>query len=68
MEQERPALRYSTPEAQRFIHDLFGQYGDGISDLEVRRASLEDAYMSLVRRFESGQGESAAREFEGAVR
>jgi ABC-2 type transport system ATP-binding protein len=59
---------HSTPEAPRFIHDLFAQYGDGISDLEVRRASLEDAYMSLVRRFESGQGESAAREFEGAVR
>lgn len=59
---------HSTPEAPRFIHDLFGQYGDGISDLEIRRASLEDAYMSLVRRFESGQGESAAREFEGAIR
>jgi ABC-2 type transport system ATP-binding protein len=59
---------HSTPEAPRFIHDLFVQYGDGISDLEVRRASLEDAYMSLVMRFESGQGESAAREFEGVVR
>jgi ABC-2 type transport system ATP-binding protein len=59
---------HSTPEAPGFIHDLFVQYGDGISDLEVRRASLEDAYMSLVRRFEAGQGESAAREFEGVVR
>ncbi len=59
---------HSTPEAPRFVHDLFGQYGERISDLEVRRASLEDAYMSLVQRFESGQAESAAREFEGAVR
>jgi ABC-2 type transport system ATP-binding protein len=59
---------HSTPEAPRFIHDLFVQHGNGISDLEVRRASLEDAYMSLVRRFEAGQGESAAREFEGVVR
>jgi len=59
---------HSTPEAPRFIHHLFGQYGERISDLEVRRANLEDAYMSLVRRFESGQGESAAREFVGVVR
>ena len=59
---------HSTPEAPRFVHDLYVQYGDAISDLEVRRASLEDSYMSLVQRFEAGQMESAAREFEGAVR
>ena len=55
---------HSTPEATRFVRDLFEQYGEGIADLEVRRASLEDAYMALVREFESGQGESAARKFE----
>src|SRR5215203_6032784 len=63
-----------TREGQRFVHaptdatlfvrELFAQYGDDISDLEVRRASLEDAYMSLVQQFESGRRGSAAREFE----
>lgn len=51
-------------EATRFVRELFEQYGEGISDLEVRRASLEDAYMALVQRFESGQVGDAAREFE----
>jgi ABC-2 type transport system ATP-binding protein len=68
-----------TRDGQRFVHapadatrfvreELFGQYGDAISDLEVRRASLEDAYMALVQQFESGQRGSAAREFEEVVR
>lgn len=55
---------HSTPEATRFVRELFEQYGEAISDLEVRRASLEDAYMALVQRFESGQGDTAPREFE----
>ena len=68
-----------TCDGQRFVHapadatrfvreELFGQYGGAISDLEVRRASLEDAYMALVQQFESGQRGSAAREFEEVVR
>ena len=55
---------HSAPDATRFVRGLFGQYGDQISDLEVRRASLEDAYMALVQEFETGQGGQAAREFE----
>jgi ABC-2 type transport system ATP-binding protein len=55
---------HSAPDATRFVRGLFGQYGDRISDLEVRRASLEDAYMALVQEFETGQGDQAAREFE----
>src|ERR671920_896664 len=55
---------HAPADATRFVRELFGQYGDAISDLEVRRASLEDAYMSLVQQFESGQRGSAAREFE----
>ncbi|ONI84700.1 multidrug ABC transporter ATP-binding protein [Saccharothrix sp. ALI-22-I] len=39
-------------ESTKFVHDLFRQYGDEITDLEVRRASLEDTYLSLVRRVE----------------
>lgn len=51
-------------DATLFVRELFEQHGEEISDLEVRRASLEDAYMSLVRDFEAGQGGEAAREFE----
>lgn len=59
---------HSAPEATRFVRELFEQYGEGVSDLEVRRASLEDAYMALVQQFESGQGGAAAREFEEVKR
>jgi ABC-2 type transport system ATP-binding protein len=48
----------SVGESTRFVHDLFRRHGDEITDLEVRRASLEDTYLSLVRRVES---EGAAR-------
>lgn len=59
---------HAPTDATRFVRELFEQYGAEISDLEVRRASLEDAYMALVRDFESGQGGEAAREFEEAGR
>jgi ABC-2 type transport system ATP-binding protein len=55
---------HAPDDATRFVRELFGQYGEAISDLEVRRASLEDAYMSLVHHFESGRRGSATREFE----
>ena len=37
-----------------FVRDLLAKNAD-ITELEVRRASLEDTYMALVRRVESGQ-------------
>lgn len=54
---------HSTIGATKFVHELFKQYGDAIDELEVRRASLEDTYMTLVRQAESGQGGG-----DGAVR
>jgi ABC-2 type transport system ATP-binding protein len=44
----------STEQSQStaFVFDLFRRHGDAVTDLEVRRASLEDAYLSLVRRAE----------------
>ena len=48
---------HSTSESTAFVHRLFIQHGDAVEDLEVRRASLEDAYMALVRRHESGDPE-----------
>ncbi|WP_374202623.1 ABC transporter ATP-binding protein [Amycolatopsis sp. GM8] len=46
---------HSTMAATKFVHELFLQYGDEIGDLEVRRASLEDTYMAMVRDFERGE-------------
>ena len=41
--------------------------GAAVVDLEVRRASLEDAYLALVQRHESGQSDAAARAFTEAI-
>jgi ABC-2 type transport system ATP-binding protein len=43
---------HPTVAATKFTRDLFAQFGDSVEDLEVRRASLEDTYMALVREFE----------------
>lgn len=45
---------HSTLESPKFVHDLYAQFGESISDLEVRRATLEDTYMRLVHDHESG--------------
>lgn len=54
----------SEADATTYVRELFAQYGDQISDLEVHKASLEDVYMMLVREFESGRwaGASTLRE------
>jgi ABC-2 type transport system ATP-binding protein len=46
---------HATDDATRFVRELFAQHGEDITDLEVRRASLEDTYMALVRRQENGR-------------
>ncbi|WP_221215679.1 ABC transporter ATP-binding protein [Amycolatopsis bartoniae] len=52
----RDGQRYvhTTSEPTKFVYELFRQYGEEIADLEVRRASLEDTYVAMVRRFEEG--------------
>jgi ABC-2 type transport system ATP-binding protein len=54
--------------ATPFVRDLLAQYGDEIRDLEVRRASLEDAYLTLVQQHESGRAEAAAETFAEVTR
>ena len=58
---------HTTAESTRFVHELFLQYGDAIGELEVRRASLEDTYMALVRQAESGEAGTAPRNLEVVV-
>jgi len=45
---------HATDDPTPFVRRLFEQHGEEITDLEVRRASLEDTYIAMVRRFESG--------------
>jgi ABC-2 type transport system ATP-binding protein len=62
----RDGARYvhSAADATRFVRELLLQYGEDIADLEVRRTSLEDSYMTLVRDFEAGRDTAAASAFE----
>ncbi|NGM11437.1 ABC transporter ATP-binding protein [Verrucosispora sioxanthis] len=59
---------HSTADATGFVRELFAQHGEDIADLEVRRASLEDTYMTLVRDHESGRADGATRAFEEVAR
>jgi ABC-2 type transport system ATP-binding protein len=45
---------HATDDATGFVRELFGQYGDKVGDLEVRRPNLEDTYLAMVHRFETG--------------
>ncbi|MFB9907720.1 ABC transporter ATP-binding protein [Allokutzneria oryzae] len=43
----------STTRSTEFVRELLGRYGDSVTELEVRRASLEDTYLALVTKAES---------------
>jgi ABC-2 type transport system ATP-binding protein len=45
----------TTADSTAVARELFRTHGDGVADLEIRRASLEDSYLALVRRAESGR-------------
>jgi ABC-2 type transport system ATP-binding protein len=59
---------HAATDATAFVRGLFQQHGDAVGDLEVRRASLEDTYMTLVRAHEAGARESAVLAFREATR
>ncbi|WP_346621413.1 ABC transporter ATP-binding protein [Blastococcus montanus] len=46
---------HPTDDVVPFVRSLFEQHGDELTDLEVRRASLEDTYLAMVQRFEAGR-------------
>ena len=48
------AFSRATPDAVAFVRELLNDNGDEITDLDVRRATLEDTYLAMVQRFESG--------------
>jgi ABC-2 type transport system ATP-binding protein len=43
---------HATDDATGFVRGLFAQYGEEIDDLEVRRATLEDTYMAILKKEE----------------
>jgi ABC-2 type transport system ATP-binding protein len=45
---------HSTPDATMFVRELLAQHSD-VTDLEVRRATLEDTYLAMVQKYETGQ-------------
>jgi ABC-2 type transport system ATP-binding protein len=53
---------HSAADATGFVRQLFAQYGEEIADLEVQRTTLEDTYMSLVQKHESGQPDQPAEQ------
>lgn len=59
---------HATSDATGFVRELFAQHGDEIADLEVRRASLEDTYMTMIHRQESGDRSAAVVTFEEVAR
>ena len=46
---------HPTDDVVPFVRGLFEQHGDELTDLEVRKASLEDTYLAMVARFEAGR-------------
>ncbi|RDI25342.1 ABC transporter ATP-binding protein [Lentzea flaviverrucosa] len=42
----------STTDATKFIFDLFKEHGDAVADLDIKKASLEDTYLTIVSRAE----------------
>ncbi|GAA4742818.1 ABC transporter ATP-binding protein [Modestobacter marinus] len=44
---------HATDDIVPFVRRLLDQHGDELTDLEVRRADLEDTYIAMVQRFES---------------
>lgn len=60
------SFRRTAKDSTRFVFELFKQYGEAIENLEVRRASLEDTYLTLVRRAESTDPAEGGDRTEGA--
>jgi ABC-2 type transport system ATP-binding protein len=57
---------HATPDPTAFVRQLLAQHDD-VADLEVRRATLEDTYITMVQQYESGQAEPEITAFEEAA-
>ncbi|NEW38588.1 ABC transporter ATP-binding protein [Nocardia cyriacigeorgica] len=59
---------HTTAESTKFVYELFQQFGAEVGELEVRRGSLEETYVALVRHFESGSEQAEIHAIEEVVR
>lgn len=59
---------HTTAQSTEFVYELFKQHGAEIGELEVRRTSLEDTYMTLVHQFETGQLQTEVHTLEEVTR
>lgn len=50
----RERFVHPTDDVVGFVRRLFEQDGDALTDLEVRKASLEDTYLAMVQRSQTG--------------
>ncbi|GII60875.1 multidrug ABC transporter ATP-binding protein [Sphaerisporangium krabiense] len=55
----------SVEDATGYVRELFARHGAAIGDLEVRRPSLAEVYLAMVREFESGRPATAPGELTG---
>lgn len=55
---------HATDDATDFVRQLLATDNGAVTDLEVHRASLEDAYLTLVAKFEAGEAETAVDAFK----
>jgi ABC-2 type transport system ATP-binding protein len=58
---------HATPDPTSYVRQLLAQHED-VTDLEVRRATLEDTYIAMVQQHETGRSGEAATAFEEAHR
>ncbi|MCH7230642.1 ABC transporter ATP-binding protein [Glycomyces sp. L485] len=55
---------HATDDATAFARKLLATDDGAVTDLEIHRASLEEAYLSLVEQFEGGEAETAIDTFQ----
>ncbi|MBK0418163.1 ABC transporter ATP-binding protein [Leucobacter sp. CSA1] len=51
---------HASKDATEFARELLTREGEPVTELEIERGTLEDAYLSIVERFEAGQAVEAA--------
>jgi ABC-2 type transport system ATP-binding protein len=59
---------HATEDATDFVRKLLATDEGKVTDLEIHRASLEDAYLELVAKFEAGEADTAVTSFKEATR
>lgn len=57
---------HPSQDATAFVRELLSTEGEAVTDLEIQRTTLEDAYLSIVEQFEAGEAVEATEFQESA--